>query len=364
MDRITVRQIDLPDYLKNSKFLNNLSIRQLLQHWAVVCAGSVIILSLAALITNDIISRKQELLNNKLIPSANILRNLDTILDEFETRKKQLLAAGDLQDLQNSQIRIFNEQEISAYLLQLAALHADTKDTGMLVQGLEEKFASFIGYDARLVKCLSDNIVLQSRKPANLCEPKKLANYITLLNDSNVELRASLKRLSYLVAGKIKTSSEISHDLSVINLAIVVTVSLIVIAVITAGVSIILFRIDDPLQKFRLAMHDLSSGDMTRRMEESNPIKDEFLELTLDFNRAAERLQSLFDEVISAKNSLEKSEKTTRAILENALVGIAHVNDGRILAVNRKFEEIFGYAKDQIAGMKHEMLYPSADACR
>ncbi|HJW26072.1 MAG TPA: PAS domain S-box protein, partial [Rhodocyclaceae bacterium] len=49
------------------------------------------------------------------------------------------------------------------------------------------------------------------------------------------------------------------------------------------------------------------------------------------------------------------------AILQNAVVGIALVRERRIVSCNRRFEEIFGYGPDELAGQSIRPLYGSDD---
>jgi len=140
---------------------------------------------------------------------------------------------------------------------------------------------------------------------------------------------------------------------------IVMVVSLFVIAIIIAGIMLVIYRIDQPLLNLKMAMRDLSSGDLSRRLEVSDLVEDEFSELSADFNRFAERTQSLIDEVSEAKNALEQSDKKTKAILENALVGIANIQGRKIISVNRKFEELFGFERHELLDMGTDILYPS-----
>lgn len=356
-----MNNIDLPDYLKKSRFLNNLSVRQLLQHWAVICVLAVIFLSLTALITNDIISSRQEILDKKYIPVGNLVRNLDRIVTELESRKKSLINVNSLEELQKQTVRSNLENQITEYVEQLSTITPEINELKFAVPVLQEKFNTYFDQDSKLLEAMEDIV----NRDATGTGTDRLYNYdnlmqINLAMDASInDLRSILDRLASFSGEKVKFLSSQSYDLSQINLAVVVTVSLLVISVILAGISLVIFRIDDPLHKLSEAMHDLSSGNLARRMKIKKEVRDEFSVLTEDFNQFAEKNQALFEEVIDAKNALEESEKRVRAILENALVGIAHVKDGRILAVNHKFEEIFGYDRKEIEGKKKEVLYPS-----
>lgn len=50
------------------------------------------------------------------------------------------------------------------------------------------------------------------------------------------------------------------------------------------------------------------------------------------------------------------------AILENAIIGIAFVRDRRFVRVNRRFEELLGFDRDQIAGQSTISIYPNEQA--
>ena len=62
------------------------------------------------------------------------------------------------------------------------------------------------------------------------------------------------------------------------------------------------------------------------------------------------------------QEQLEQKAAEQNAILENALVGIALVNDRRIIWTNGKIEQMFGYERGEIFGQPTEILYPSRES--
>jgi len=356
-----VNNIDLPDYLKNSKLLNNLSVRQLLQYWALICATAVVILSLAAVITNDLISDKQAQLNKTAIPIDTAVRSLGNILTSFELREEKLLAAKNKDELENYLSRQNLDQSFNDQLSRLSSRVSELHSTTIVLNELQKDYKQFLLFDDEFTNIFKTTLEEGNVEELSLIENLELARITESMDASRQVIEADLKRLSDIGAEYTKMMAEDSLSVSQVNLMVVVTLSLIVIAIIIAGISLVLYRINEPLAKVRNAMHDLSYGDMTRRLKEENIIKDEFSELSVDFNRFAERTQLLFDDVTNAKDALEGSEKRTRAILENALVGIAHLKDRKILTVNKKFEELFDYERETIEGKRIESLYPSED---
>lgn len=357
-----MNNIDLPDYLKNSRFINHLSVRKLLHHWAVICVGAVILLSLTALITNDIISSRHEVLDEQYIPMGNLSRNLERMVNDLAEHKNRLINAQSLEELQNYRgSRDELHRQIGEHLQQLTTITPSIKELQFAIPSLEEKFRSWFDQQDRLLELLAGIIPrdLSATPEGRLNNNLDLVQVKTAMDATEKDLHDSLERLGSFSAEKMKLLAGQSRDLSQINWLVNVTVSLLVISVIMAGIAQVIFRIDDPLQKLSAAMHELSSGNLSRRMAINEDVRDEFTVMAGNFNQFAQRNEALFDEVIAAKNALEDSEKRVRAILENALVGIAHVRDGRIVAVNRKFEEIFGYKRDEIQGMNKDILYPS-----
>ena len=358
-----MKRADLPGYLKNSKLLNNLSVQSLLQYWAIICVVAVVILSLTAVITNDVVSTKQDQLNQIAIPVKSSTRNLQHILAAFDLRRNELLAAITKNELEDFLDRENLEQRFHDQLQILSTRSTELKNTEFIIDSIKDSFQEFLNQDDNLTKRLkfilgtNDDETLE----ISIDDDTDLAEILALINIENQEIQSDLRRLSDIASDYIKSVAANSLDVSHINLFIAVALSLIVIAVISGGISLVLYRINDPLEKLSDAMHDLSHGDMSRRLKVNNLIHDEFSDLSANFNRFAVRTQSLFDEVTNAKNALEDSEKRTRAILENALVGIAHLKEHEILSVNQKFVELFGYDRDAIEGTRMEILYPSED---
>ena len=64
------------------------------------------------------------------------------------------------------------------------------------------------------------------------------------------------------------------------------------------------------------------------------------------------------------RTELQLQQATTElnAILDNAMVGIAFLRDRQFVRVNEKFEELFGYTRDDIEGQSVQCLYLNADA--
>lgn len=58
------------------------------------------------------------------------------------------------------------------------------------------------------------------------------------------------------------------------------------------------------------------------------------------------------------EQKLKRASSELDTILENAMVGIAFIKDRQVVRVNQKFEEIFGYNKDEVIGKKKRQLCP------
>lgn len=59
---------------------------------------------------------------------------------------------------------------------------------------------------------------------------------------------------------------------------------------------------------------------------------------------------------------LEQQSAEQNAILENALVGIAHLRDRKFIWINGKMEQMFGYERGKVTGLTTELFYPSRES--
>jgi len=57
--------------------------------------------------------------------------------------------------------------------------------------------------------------------------------------------------------------------------------------------------------------------------------------------------------------ALQESEDKFRSVLETAPIGLVIIDEaGKIVSVNQKTEQLFGYERDELLGQKIEMLLP------
>ncbi len=100
--------------------------------------------------------------------------------------------------------------------------------------------------------------------------------------------------------------------------------------------------------------HTGPGGDRARLLVTISPIRDAdqaIVGVSLLARDVTRRAQ--------AEEALRRSEATSRALLESASEGIVVVDPhGRILLVNAKTEEMFGYSRDELLGQPVELLVP------
>ncbi len=330
-----------------------------MKYWGIICVGVVFILTIIALATNAIISDKQKTLNEELIPITNLIRNIKQNLIEID----DYFSMVDL-DQKKFSPEFVNEKtrNLKSEFDQLQQKIQTGPDSDYFSTGIS---TSTDQYFNKMAEFERDVLKLSDNKNIPDVEKEKLNILLlentTQIRNQKVDLDKVLERLNEYVFSRSKSIISESSDLGKINLYIIITAGIFVFTIIIAGVTLVIFRISEPLGRIREAMHDLSEGDLGRRMQINSEILDEFTDLSKDFNHFAGKNQDLFDEVTRAKDALFDSEQKTRAILENALVGISLVSNYRFVTVNKKFEEIFGYQRHQINSIGFADLYPSGD---
>ena len=191
---------------------------------------------------------------------------------------------------------------------------------------------------------------------------EELDKSIIQINHSINKMKVNIDDLSLITTQFVsQINNKFHRDLENITY-IVVIISVVLLFFIVTGITHVLFRINRPLENLRNAMSNLSNGILTTRLDTKVFARDEFISIANDFNYFAHRNQRLIEELSDAKQVLAESEQRTRAIVENALVGIAHLIDRQFISVNQRFEEMFGYDRDEIKGLYTEILFDSTEA--
>lgn len=109
-------------------------------------------------------------------------------------------------------------------------------------------------------------------------------------------------------------------------------------------------RINQPMQRLRKAMHDLSAEKFDTRMPTNNG-QSEFNLLAKDFNVFAGQTQTLISKLDETKHSLEIRETRLRAILNGVPEAILAIQaDGSISSCNPAAEKILQASEHQLAG--------------
>lgn len=139
----------------------------------------------------------------------------------------------------------------------------------------------------------------------------------------------------------------------------IVQVAVTVLVISLGGGLIIWLVIGAPLAQITQAANEIGRGNFSIRINTAN-MDDEPKLLAYTLNQTAEQVQGLIDglvhrleELDQASRSIKESEARTRAIFESVNDAILLVEEdrGRILDINQKFSEIFGYSRDQALAM-------------
>jgi PAS domain S-box-containing protein len=94
-------------------------------------------------------------------------------------------------------------------------------------------------------------------------------------------------------------------------------------------------------------------------MRDEDKTKQQLVRELITLRQRVEELEALEVDRVRAEGALQKSETTARALLESASDGIVVVEaDGRIVLVNAKLEEMFGYNREELLGQPVENLLP------
>jgi len=139
-----------------------------------------------------------------------------------------------------------------------------------------------------------------------------------------------------------KIQSEISQNNTI---ALLVSTALVLVLIFSSA--IIGNIITKPIHKVIDVSSKIAQGDFSSRLEVSS--KDEVGKLATAFNEMSMKLNKSIGE-------LEKSEEKYHKLIEFADVGIIVSNNSKIIQINKKAEEIYGYSKEGIIGQPTSIL--------
>jgi PAS domain S-box-containing protein len=101
-----------------------------------------------------------------------------------------------------------------------------------------------------------------------------------------------------------------------------------------------------------------------KEMEES--LRETFRRLEIAYDQSIVYAEHLNEEIGKrklAEAALRKSEEDYSRLVKNSLTGIYIVQDGKIVHANERFAEVFGYAQDELVGMKSlRLVHPDDKA--
>ena len=166
------------------------------------------------------------------------------------------------------------------------------------------------------------------------------------------------------IIGDIIVLKDITAEESALQtLSIIMTVACIVIGIFLIGFFYYFVgRIERRLEKSRRALTD--EIVVRRETEEALQQARDKLEMrvkerTVELSHAIKELQRQMKERERTEVALRESETKYSTLVEDALMGVSIIQNGKIQFANEKFAEIFGYSRDDLKGMDSlELIHP------
>lgn len=258
-----------------------------------------------------------------------------------------------LRDIKDNEIA----QQFSQIHFSLNSLSSELKDHPKLMadiiivsKALDQLVSILINNERSIYNLWTQYLDLNFIIENNL--KKKMKNHADIIINTTIEIENYLYRI-------IDNNKKQTDKITKLSYIIIIFISLIVLAFIITVLRSLDHRINHPLKLIGDAVNNLTRGNLRVRLHKKDFVKDEFSLLAESFNTFAERNEELFNKLSTTYDALLENEHRLNAVLENALVGIVHLKDRKFISVNNKFEEMFGYERGEIAGLKTEIIFPS-----
>ena len=114
-------------------------------------------------------------------------------------------------------------------------------------------------------------------------------------------------------------------------------------------------------EMFRTVISDISDRKKNEKnlRNECDRLEQRVIERTASLEKINEKLRRQIFECELAEVALKESEQKYSTLVEDALVGVYVIKDGKIEFVNDKFASIYGYTKSELIGMETlELVHP------
>lgn len=91
--------------------------------------------------------------------------------------------------------------------------------------------------------------------------------------------------------------------------------------------------------------------DISQRKQAQDQLERRVDERTVELGKANKQLRRQIVECEQAQTALRESELKYATLVEDALIGVYIIQDGKIEFANEKFADIYGYSKEELIGM-------------
>jgi diguanylate cyclase (GGDEF)-like protein/PAS domain S-box-containing protein len=250
-------------------------------------------------------------------------------------------------------------QQLSQINISLRSLSSNLKDLPELMQDIPRVFGALDNLEKILITANRSSYNLWSEYlEVNQLIKSELIVKADRYSHGMINAIKNLEKHLELIITKHKIETENTIELSYILISFI---SALVVFFIISILRMLRYRINNPLKLIGDAVKDLTKGKLRSRLKNEDFANDEFLQLAESFNIFAERNEQLINEISSTRDELLENQSRLNAVLENALVGIVHLKDRKFISVNERFEEMFGYDRNNIEGLKTEILFSSQE---
>jgi len=112
------------------------------------------------------------------------------------------------------------------------------------------------------------------------------------------------------------------------------------------------------LDQFRTVISDITDRKLAQEAlyKSRDELKQKVLERTTELEKINGQLRAQIFECENAEAALRESENKYSTLVEDALIGVYIIKDGKIAFANEKFAAIYGYSKDELVGMDSLLL--------
>lgn len=295
--------------------IKNLKISQKLAFFSIISSIFLILIGIVGIININIVNKSTNTLYNKNLLALEKLYTFENNTNSSLTDMEHLVNSNFRTDVANSQDDLQNLSLTNDYILsQYAKISTQNSKQKSDYNALTDDLKNYRTVRESITSYVSNNdynsaIDLYNSKYTEL--KKAIDNDLTSLIQDEIDS-----------ADKMKTSSDATHNYSIVLQTIIIVIGAVFVAIMSI---LLIHEIRKRMNKIVLFANDLAEGNLTHEILIEN--NDEISNVGHSLNIAAKNMKNLISKIVNGMHNMEDSTEHLSATIEEISSSMINVKN-------------------------------------